>query len=114
MTNDELGRLEESLKDSAEHAFSISAADLDAVLAIIASARSERWIAVEERLPETDVTVVAYQVRPDLSEPDDDELVLAFHERSTSEWVRDHDLETIRVSHWRPLPEPPKCVPSPP
>lgn len=61
--------------------------------------RKQEWISVEERLPETDTRVLVYmhENRMSYTKIDTDRIV-------ARKWVRWGDL----VTHWMPLPEPPK------
>jgi len=60
------------------------------------------WISVKDRLPETDCDVLAYRVGAG-SLPSWIEIARCFTDRRTRQWVG-------HVTHWMPLPEPPKGV----
>ena len=61
-----------------------------------------RWISVEERLPEDGVDVLIYD-RENLEAP----ISSASH-RSGRGWVCDLELYFDGPTHWMPLPEPPE------
>jgi len=73
-------------------------------MAISALREQPQWISVEERLPEPFVSVLVYmpEERP---LPTVHEGFLA----RESMWYANHfDREPMEITHWMPLPEPPK------
>ena len=61
----------------------------------------QRWIPVTERLPEHCATVISYNgtcVQKD------------FYDEGFECWYSELELIPIRITHWMPLPEPPKGV----
>jgi hypothetical protein len=60
------------------------------------------WRACIDEMPDSDETVMIYH-------PDSDEPVwMGYHDGD--QW-RSVEATTVPVSHWRPLPEPPKEAP---
>ena len=57
-----------------------------------------RWISVEERLPENDDAVLIM----------DNGIGMGYYNIYSDEWTDCETADTIRVTHWMPLPEPPK------
>ena len=63
----------------------------------------QKWIPVTERLPEDEVDVLACDVR--------DGFVGVCYLQYCERWVcRDWFLDLSEITHWMPLPEPPKEV----
>lgn len=73
-----------------------------------------RWISVEERLPETRVALLGQRSK---------KVIVAFHyddgthgtdtaHMSNEKWVFEDGIYVVKrtVTHWMPLPEPPKGV----
>lgn len=71
----------------------------------IARIREERrWIPVEERLPELDSEVlVAWSY-----EEDKEQVVSQAWRNHLGKFVSLEDIEFLGVTHWQPLPAPPK------
>ena len=66
------------------------------------SDENKRWIPVSERLPENDGFVLVYTINQIVGE-----AILI--DRKEFYWAgSDDDAEPIAVTHWMPLPEPPK------
>ena len=65
--------------------------------------RVPRWISVEERLPPENQPVLVYI----MSKMSDWKCVL-IDMMWRGEWVENPDRETHDITHWMPLPEPPK------
>ena len=65
-----------------------------------------KWISVKERLPSIeDIFLVANIDSKNIS----DHWVCAGQINSNGEWCNQFcDSDTIKVTHWMPLPEPPK------
>ena len=70
----------------------------------------QEWIPVEERLPENDVMVIGYT-------PCDGFMFVGYyHEEKKYDWkvwriitsMRSTKVITKKVTHWMPLPQPPK------
>ena len=70
----------------------------------------QEWISVDERLPENDVMVIGYT-------PCDGFMFVGFyHEEKKYDWkvwriitaMRSTKVMTKKVTHWMPLPRPPK------
>ncbi len=64
------------------------------------SGAAPAWISVKDRLPETDCDVLAYRVGAG-GLPSWIEIARCFTDQRTRQWVG-------HVTHWMPLPEPPK------
>lgn len=105
MTNEEAIK---NLRELLDREFSIEYAQ--ALVLSIAELERDRWISVEERLPEENgyylvkvcsphIPVRAYEYKPDREWDDNDKLWKGYD----GSYVFDHF-----VTHWRPLPEPPK------
>ena len=62
---------------------------------------SRKWIPVSERLPEKRETVLVCDVR--------ENYMNAWEYLGRDEWLYDSSIwETKEITHWMPLPEPPK------
>ena len=70
----------------------------------------QEWISVDERLPENDVMVIGYT-------PCDGFMFVGYyHEEKKYDWkawriitaMRSTKVITKKVTHWMPIPEPPK------
>jgi hypothetical protein len=59
--------------------------------------RKQEWISVDERLPEPNTWVTVYNPKGEYTRIDTDEIV-------GGNWVRNCG----KVTHWMPLPKPPK------
>ena len=70
----------------------------------------QEWISVDERLPENDVIVIGYTPRDGFM------FVGYYHEEKKYDWKAWHIITAMRstkvitkkVTHWMPLPQPPK------
>lgn len=73
-------------------------------------AQVPKWISVEERLPEAKLCVLGYGVRSRAyNEPDPFAGVHDVYTRGEDEgWLTYWNRESVDVTHWMPLPEPPK------
>lgn len=65
---------------------------------------SQRWIPVEERLPEYDKKYLCFCYKYRFKEKIGEYKILSFNPRFG--WYLDFDI--IEVTHWMPFPEPPK------
>lgn len=67
------------------------------------------WISVDERLPEVDARYDEYEYSAELIVYDGSQKRVAYYCHTTKEW-RDsrYEDDIIEVTHWMPLPEPPK------
>ena len=74
-------------------------------------ADAQKWISVEERLPEVDARYGEYEYSVELLVYDGLRRRAAYYCHTTKLW---HDSwyedDTIEVTHWMPLPEQPKEV----
>ena len=61
-----------------------------------------RWISVEERLPEDGIDVIVYTDRCGGN------VEYAYYRYDICAWFKDCILLIYNVTHWMPLPEPPK------
>jgi hypothetical protein len=59
-----------------------------------------KWISVKDRLPPNDLDVLAYR--------DSDGWIVACYYNHYGAFMLDFDQEAYLISHWMPLPEPPK------
>lgn len=59
------------------------------------------WFSVKEKLPEDDRNVLVY-------DDNDDELYIAWYEEYNNRWYSQESERLYGVTHWMPLPEPPK------
>ena len=86
--------------------------DIETVRACIQQleAQAPKWISVEERLPEAKLCVLGYGVRSRAyNEPDPFAGVHDVYTRGEDEgWLTYWNRESVDVTHWMPLPEPPK------
>ena len=73
-------------------------------------AQAPKWISVEERLPETKLAVLGYGLRSaKYNEYDPFPAVHVVYTRGEDEgWFTFWNNEYVSVTHWMPLPEPPK------
>ena len=79
----------------------------DACLMAVAALREQeerRWIPVTERLPEADVAVLARCFYRESWRT----LVCHKSKRNAGEWYTNVAGQWVQVTHWMPLPEPPK------
>jgi hypothetical protein len=70
----------------------------------------QRWIPVTERLPEEGNIVMAYQPIPSWMKSGNGWIRIAVY-TGKGEWREEaeyHNRMTLPVTHWMPLPEPPK------
>ena len=70
-----------------------------------------RWIPVSERLPPNDDWVLGFQKwLPDVYKCDEGVMACWYYHRK-SEWKTCEEYDTLpNITHWMPLPEPPKCA----
>lgn len=67
--------------------------------------RSEEWVSVKDRLPQAKETVLAYEAAFD-------SMSMAYRLPNTEEWIDTGDYYALdAVTHWMPLPKPPKEEP---
>jgi hypothetical protein len=64
------------------------------------SKHQQRWISIEERLPELGVDAMVI---------DRGELKIAWRRTQDGEWSSFSALN--KITHWMPLPEPPEALP---
>lgn len=64
------------------------------------------WISVKDRLPEEGVLVLRYG--NDVKKFDVDYIITFDHPHEPYIWARLLVDEYLKVTHWMPLPEPPK------
>ena len=64
----------------------------------------QEWISVEDRLPEADVAVLARCFYHESWRT----LVCYTSKRNTGEWYISAVGQWVQVTHWMPLPQPPK------
>lgn len=63
------------------------------------------WISVKDRLPKAKETVLAYEAAFD-------SMSMAYRLPNTEEWIDTGDYYPLEaVTHWMPLPKPPKEEP---
>lgn len=62
------------------------------------------WISVKDRLPEDIINVLIYN--PELEGGVD----VAFYDINENEWCGLSSYRLIGITHWMPLPEPPKPI----
>ena len=76
-------------------------------------AQVPRWILVEERLPEAKLAVLGYGIRSRrYGEQDPFPSAHIVYTRGEDEgWFTYWNSEYVKVTHWMPLPEPPKEEP---
>lgn len=67
----------------------------------LANATQSKWISVEERLPETETSVLVCTERG--------YIFLSWASNEDVFWFYNED-EDDRVTHWQPLPEPPEEI----
>lgn len=70
----------------------------EAIVSLVDAAEERRWISVEERLPEPYIWVLVYAEKHKVAFD-------AFYDGA--QW-KDAVLNGLIVTHWMPLPEPPK------
>ena len=77
------------------------------------NAKSSRWIPVEERLPPVaGIYGSGYEYSEDLIVYDGLRRRVAYYCHTTELWVDSrYEDDTFEVTHWMPLPEPPKEEP---
>ena len=72
-------------------------------------AQVPKWISAEERLPEVSVRLLAYEYSAALLVYDGEHMHEAYYCHTTKMWHDASDEDhIIDVTHWMPLPEPPK------
>lgn len=71
--------------------------------------KSSRWISVEERLPEADKRYGGYEYSAELLVYDGLRRRAAYYCHTSGVWYDSrYEDDTFEVTHWMPLPEPPK------
>jgi hypothetical protein len=60
----------------------------------------DRWISVEDRLPENYIEVLVYDT--------DCGIVIGWYDKEIGDFVAEFISPLDAVTHWMPLPEPPK------
>lgn len=72
-------------------------------------ADAQRWISVEERLPEVDKCYGGYEYSAELLVYDGLRRRTAYYCHTSGVWYDSrYEDDTFEVTHWTPLPEPPK------
>ena len=64
-------------------------------------AKASEWISVKDRLPEDDRNVLVY-------DDHDIQFWVAWHDECHNNWYTQEGESVYGVSHWMPLPQPPK------
>lgn len=77
---------------------------LDMAVSALLEQEERRWIPATERLPEADVAVLARCYYRESWRT----LVCHKSERNAGEWYTNVAGQWVQVTHWIPLPEPPK------
>ena len=76
---------------------------------LVLTDNTPRWISVEERLPEDTNPVIAFCNGKAGNVSFEDAEILAIYEEGEGWWWGSHpEISHIPVTHWMPLPEPPK------
>jgi hypothetical protein len=70
--------------------------------------RTDKWISVEERLPETDKQVLVYGMRGSIRICRYETRYDIHFKRLKAAFYRNNDKKAMNVMYWMPLPEPPK------
>ena len=84
---------------------------LEIARALLSEAEGERWISVDERLPEHGGQVL---IAFDLNEHNKGLVTTARHEKGHWDWnssIANRERRDSDVTHWQPLPAPPKVTP---
>lgn len=63
-----------------------------------------RWISVEERLPDDDENVFAYSTHPS---EENNRVEVVFYNTSSEEWDGVNSMFLNKITHWQPLPPKP-------
>jgi hypothetical protein len=80
-----------ALINSIQDIMAVKAADVQPV---------DRWISVKDRLPENDNDVLVYDT--------DCGIVIGWYDKEIGDFAADFISPLDAVTHWQPLPEPPK------
>ncbi len=71
--------------------------------------KQSEWISVDERLPNDSSAVIAIVNGRERNIKYINAIMLAVYFSDTNEWALDHNPSVdVQVTHWKPLPEPPK------
>ena len=112
MTNeraiDQLKAILSDYRDDIRNVPSLVKDDVDGLNYAIAALERDRWIRVDERLPEREEYVLVRYQNNDMTVAcifDRDECMTFWRAQTDEGWCCDCDTEP---THWMPLPEPPK------
>lgn len=77
--------------------------EADKILDVLQGYRKQEWISVEDRLPEESTNVLAYSTKYN-------EIIFLYY-CGEDEWEDEKGFASAKyygITHWMPLPEPPK------
>lgn len=73
---------------------------------------SSEWISVKEQLPEVETVVLTFEKAKPIYAAHDYENQIQLAERfSGGAWCQRSDPQAYEITHWQPLPSPPKEQP---